>query len=115
MAFSLLDTCYVAILNQGSGGLPLGGGTITPTQTGVEGFYVTLCTADVTVFCLDPNDDYGSSFYSGDTIIVERTSDSTTWCATVGSTNIDVSDGYSYSANFYDADCAACIANGYGS
>jgi len=113
MAFSLLDTCYVAILSQG-GGLPTAG-TSTSAQTGVEGFYATLCTGGVTYFLPDTYSDHGTTFDEGDVVVLERTTDSTYWCATIGSTNIDVADDYVYSGNFYDVDCAACIANGYGS
>ena len=110
---TIIDTAFVASLWPSPAGLmvrqPYTGGAEV-----FDGFYAVLCTAGTTVFCSDASDDYDTNFFDGDIIVVKRDSDTTYWCATAGVEGTAALDGYSYSANNYDSDCAACISGGYG-
>ena len=113
MGFSILDTWFIALLAKKRTGptfLP----STTSEETGVDGFYATLCTAGTTLFLADPNGDWGTTFDNGDIVILERESDNTFWCATVGTFTSGEAEEWHYEGSFSHADCAECVNSGYG-
>ena len=56
---------------------------------------------------------WGTTFDNGDIVILERESDNTFWCATIGLNGVDEAEEWHYEGSFSHADCTECVNSGY--